>query len=466
MEKTLTTLERRPIRARPLSSPGHTVNRALQDVKSSILCTRSQLRSVLLLLATAACADKGDRQSPEEGSPTLDAIVHDSAGIRIIESSAPVWDGDGWRVSDTPSVVIGRREEDDRYLFGSIGGGVVLRDGRIAVLDRLAAVIRVYSPKGTHIEDWGRTGEGPGEFTAAEGLFPYRGDSLLVSGSLASRFHVFDHAGRFGRRAAPHMQLSQWYYVLDIVERGSIQFAFSCCQFRAPLPTGAVLLSTPEMIPNTGSGMKRSSVLVALVPDTGGVADSVAVFNGGRYLPGQAPGGLPSGFHFQPSLRIATGPKGFFVTEGDSYSISAYDASGQLRRIIRLAREPRPITEEARGANENEIRNRILGFGNRLEGGSPEEVIERVLSAPYPTHLPTFEWLHVDPEGNVWAGRRRYGARDDMDEFFVFAEDGRYLGIVEVPAKLSVLQIGTDFILAQSSDDLDVQYVHLYRIGK
>ena len=163
-----------------------------------------QLYLSSLLLATVACADGGDRPS-REGSPAQDAIVRDSAGIRIIESSTPVWDGDGWSVSDTPSVVIGRREGDERYLFGLIGGAVVLGDGRIAVLDRLAAVIRVYSPEGIHIEDWGRTGEGPGEFTAAEGLFPYRGDSVLVSGSLARRFHIFDHAGRFGRRAAPQM---------------------------------------------------------------------------------------------------------------------------------------------------------------------------------------------------------------------------------------------------------------------
>lgn len=419
-----------------------------------------------LLLATVACADAGDRPSPEEGSPAPEPIVRDSAGIRIVESSAPAWDGDGWHLSDTPEVVIGRREGDERYLFGSIGGGLVLADGRIAVLDRLAAVIRVYSPEGTHVEDWGRTGEGPGEFTGAEGLFPYRGDSVLVSGSLARRFHVFDHAGRFGRRAVAQMRLAQWYDVLDIVERGSMQVAFSCCEFRTPLPTGAVLLSTPEMIPNTGSGMKRSSVLLAHVPDTGGVADSVGAFNGGRYLPGQGAGGLPSGFHFQPSLQIAMGPEGFFVTAGDSYSIGAYDASGQLLGIIRLAREPRPITDEVRAVNETGIRDRILGFGDRLEGGSPDEVIERVLSAPYPPHLPSFEWLHVDPGGNIWAGQRRYGAGSDMDEFFVFAKDGRYLGVVEVPAKLSVLQIGSDFILAQFSDDLDAQYVHLHRIGK
>ena len=419
-----------------------------------------------LLLATIACADDGGRPPPEEHSSLPAPVVRDSAGIRIIENSGPVWNGDGWRIPDTPDVAIGRREGDERYLFGRIGGALVLRDDRIAVLDQNAGMIRVYSPQGTHIEDWGRTGEGPGEFMGAESLFPYRGDSVLVSGSLARRFHIFDESGRFGRRASPQMRLSQWYDLRDMVERRSLRAAFSCCQFRVPLPTGAVLLSTPEMIPNAGIGMKRSSVLVALVPYTGGVADSVGVFNGGRYLPGEGPGGGPSGFHFQPSLHITMGPEGYLVTEGDSYSISAFDASGRLRGIIRLAREPRPITDEVKAVHEDELREQFLGYGDRLEGGSPEEVIERVLSAPHPPHLPTFESLHVDPDGNIWAGQKRYGAGDDTDEFFVFAADGRYLGVVEVPASLSVLQIGSDFILAQFRDDLDVNYVHLYRIEK
>ena len=39
----------------------------------------------------------------------------------------------------------------------------------------------------------------------------------------------------------------------------------------------------------------------------------------------------------------------------------------------------------------------------------PPRPIRRVLSVPYPPNLPTFEWLHVDPDGNIWAGQRRYG---------------------------------------------------------
>ena len=365
-------------------------------------------------------------------------------------------------------MVIGRREGDERYLFGWVNprsGAVALRDGRIAVLDGRIAVIRVYSAEGEHIEDWGRRGEGPGEFNSYPvHIFPYRGDSILVSEETL-RFSVFDDAGRFGRRATPVMRLTLWYDLRDIVDRDIVRPALSCCEFLGPSPTGALLLSTPEMIPNTGSGTKRSAVLVAVVPDTGGVADSVGAFAGGRYLPGEGPRGGPVSFHFQPSPSIAIGPEGYFATEGDSYSIGAYDEGGRLRGIIRLAREPRPITDEVKEAYENEVRERIRGYGDTPDG-SADELIARELAAPYPPHLPTFESLHVDPEGNIWAMQRRYGADDAADEFFVFAADGRHLGIVEAPANLSVLRVGADFILAHSRDELGVHYVHVHHIEK
>ncbi len=94
-----------------------------------------------------------------------------------------------------------------------------------------------------------------------------------------------------------------------------------------------------------------------------------------------------------------------------------------------------------------------------------------LLAGPYPSHLPTFMSLHVDPEGNVWAVQLPYdgsddGTASDMNEYFVFAADGRHLGVVELPTNLRVFQIGADFILGTVSDDLDVDYVHLYHIEK
>lgn len=431
-----------------------------------MMMRNSRLYLTAVLLGTVACAEGRDRPSSGEGS---EPIVRDSAGVRIIESSAPAWDGDGWKISETPAVVIGRREGDERYLLGWVNrrsGAVVLGDDRIAVLDGRSAVIRVYSPEGEHIEDWGRRGEGPGEFGSYPAhIFAYRGDSIVVSEETL-QFSVFDQEGSFGRRAMPGMRLSLWYDLRDIVDRGILLPAYSCCEFLGPLPTGALLLATPEMIPNAGTGTKRSSVLVAVVPDTGGVADSVGVFDGGRYRPGAAPGGRPGGFHFQPSFAVAVGDGRYLVTEGDSYSIEVYDANGRLARIIRLAREPRPVSDEVRAVNEQEIRDRFREAGDRVEGGSATEMIQRALSTPYPPHLPTFEWLHVDPQGNIWAGQQSYDESSGMNEFFVFAADGNHLGAVDVPAELSVLQIGTDFVLAHVTDDLGVHYVHLYRIEK
>lgn len=196
-----------------------------------------------------------------------------------------MWGDDGWSVADTPTVVIGRMEGDERYLFGSVAGATVLRDGRIAVLDGQGALIRVYSAEGEHIEDWGGQGEGPGEFTYPRKMFPYRGDSILVSEFVARSFTVLDDRGRFGRRMVPEIRMSfvtEWRRRMQEGDRSAVP-AESCCRLWGPLPTGAFLLSYPAMIPNTGTGTKRSTISTAIIPDSGGAAEPADVFMGASY---------------------------------------------------------------------------------------------------------------------------------------------------------------------------------------
>ena len=398
-------------------------------------------------------------------------VVIDSAGIRIVESAAPAWGDDGWTVSDTPTVVIGRMEGDERYLFGEVAGALMLRDGRIAVLDGQSALIRVYSSEGEHIADWGGQGEGPGEFTHPQRIFPYRGDSILVSEFVARRLTVFDDEGRVGRSMVPQMRVSFATDLRSLLSEGELSMtpAESCCRMWGPLANGAFLLSYPEMIPETGSGTRRGTVSAAITPDSGGAPVAAGEFEGRRRRYGV--GGSRTGYQFQPWFNMAAGRKGYYATQGDSYSINAYDPEGHLVRIIRLAREPRPVTDEVKAAHKERLSERILAPGAPLEGGSPEKILEGMLSRPYPSHLPTFFQLLTDPEGNLWAGQRRYGTSADAQgpdviEHFVFGSDGRHLGVVELPANFRVFQIGADFILGSVWDELDVQYVHLYGIEK
>ena len=424
------------------------------------MSNRSDALPIAGLSLVAITCQPGDAPAPGAFSVT------DSAGIEIVESGAPAWGEDAWIVADSPSVVIGRREGDERYLFGEVTGAVVLRDGRIAVLDAQAALIRVYSSEGEHIEDWGGQGEGPGEFSYPGSIFPYRGDSILVSEFVASSFTILDDRGRFGRRMIPEIQQSfytEWRRRMEEGDR-SVTPAESCCRLWGPLSTGAFLLSHPEMIPQTGTGAKRAMVTAAVNPASDGAAENVGDFGGGTYQLGLRD--RPTRFHFQPRFTMAPGPDGYFTTEADSYSINEYDTERRLRRIIRLAREPRPVTDEIKAAYEERTREMIMAPGALIEGGSPEEVLEMMLAGPYPSHLPTYLRLFVDPEGNLWARHYPYGTEDDRNEYFVFAADGRHLGTVELPASLWVFRIGADFVLGRVTGDLDVNYVHLYRIEK
>ncbi len=419
-----------------------------------------------LSILAIAC-QSGD--SPAGGSATF--VVEDSAGIEIVESAVPAWEGGGWTVATEPSVSIGRTSGDERYLFGSVRGAVVLTDARIAVLDEQAALVRVYSPEGVHLEDWGGRGEGPGEFNFPVSLFPYRGDSILVRELITMGLSVFDDRGRFGRRTIPPIRAEFVSGLFDLLTEGSVIPADSCCRFWGPLSSGAFLVSYPEMIPTTGRGMHRSSVSVAIIPDSGGAAAGVGEFRGGRYLPGPTRASVPTTFQFPLWFNMAAGQDGYFVTEGDAYSISEYDATGRLRRSIRLARGPRPVTDEVKAEHEAWLRERVLAPGAPIEGDSPEQVLQRRLDEPYPATLPSFFQLHVDPDGNLWAVQRRYGAGDDgrlsgMLDYFVFGPDGRHLGVIALPDNLQVYQIGRDYILGVLRDELEVQFVHLYEIEK
>ena len=418
---------------------------------------RSRLIAAVLTgwSAFALACESDDAPADQPGT----VIVRDSSGIEIVESTAPAWDGDAWSVAATPSTVIGRVSGDERYLFGRVNGAIVLRDGRIAVLDGQAARIRVYSVDGEHIEDWGGSGEGPGEFSGSpQRMFPYRGDSILVEQFANEGSIIFDDRGRFGRNVAPEMWLVFHNDRASLFDPSLVPVR-TCCTMWGPLPDGAFLGSYSEMLPYAGSGTMRASVMAAITPDSGGTPVPAGIFKGGLY--NRVEGGLTE-LQFQFRFSMAVGPDGYFVTEGDSYSINAYDAGGRLRRIIRLARGPRPITDDVRADHEARLRDQT----------SPDdEWFQMELAKPYPAHLPAFEWLHADSEGNIWARQRRYYADDgiagaDVYEFFIFGADGRHLGMIELPANLEIYRIGADFILGKVRDELDVDYVHLYRIEK
>jgi hypothetical protein len=130
--------------------------------------------------------------------PALPAVRRDSAGIEIVESSAPQWrDHQRWRVSDSPITVIGQEGAGLAYEFAYLRGGTRLPNGNVVALDGGSAHVHYYDLAGRHIRTVGGKGGGPGEFAHPMYLRQLSGGQLQVWDLGLGPITVFDSAGTY-----------------------------------------------------------------------------------------------------------------------------------------------------------------------------------------------------------------------------------------------------------------------------
>ena len=88
--------------------------------------------------------------------------------------------------------------------------------------------------------------------------------------------------------------------------------------------------------------------------------------------------------------------------------------------------------------------------------------------------LPVLRSIHIDTTGHLWL-QPYFVAGAEPPPFEVHAPDGSWLGSVSVPPGLQrafvqyqapYMEIGEDYILGVWTDELDVQYVRMYRINR
>ena len=90
---------------------------------------------------------------------------------------------------------IGVNLGDSTEVFGAIEGAITGPDGNIAVLDRAACCIRIFSPDGEFLRQISRQGNGPGELMS-NAFLTITGDGSLVltgEGSETLGIHVFNY---------------------------------------------------------------------------------------------------------------------------------------------------------------------------------------------------------------------------------------------------------------------------------
>lgn len=404
-------------------------------------CDRAVPTKAVLLLALAAMGVPACQPDVESVART-GIEERDSAGIRIVENPSPP-DGSrlGWRIGPESSASIGEIDGGEPYALHRAYGATRLSDGRIVVANNSSGELRVYDASGTHLADWGGRGEGPGEFGRdLARVARWAGDSIVAWYSrLETGVHVFDGDGSFGRSLGMRPRT---LHPSDVREDGTI------------LSWDYAGASTSDISTWNGDG--------ALIASIGNFPSSETYEyerpEGGRGI-----------------RRVAYGfvlERGFwgdltFIGITNRYEIRAFGADGSLVRIVRRDHLPRATTR----ADADFYVERSLSFERDRDPPPDAEFLQSARevfeSTPLAKTFPAFSDVIGDAAGHLWV--REYDFPDEERPaplWTVFDAQGRALGFVETPAELDILEIGEDYLLGRTEDDLGVESIQVWPLER
>ena len=140
------------------------------------------------------------------------------------------------------------------------------------------------------------------------------------------------------------------------------------------------------------------------------------------------------------------------------YELKAFTRDGTLARIVRRGHEPRAPTEAE-----------VLAYieATSRPGTSPLENRRRFQSVPIAEHFPAYGAVMSDRAGYLWVREYDFPLEERPAPLWtVFDPDGRVLGFVETPKDLRIFEIGEDYVLGMYRDELGVQSVQLWPLGR
>jgi hypothetical protein len=154
--------------------------------------------------------------------------------------------------------------------------------------------------------------------------------------------------------------------------------------------------------------------------------------------------------------------------------LGVYAPGGKLERVIEKPFEREAVTQADQDMYKDLMR--------KLAGGQapPEQVNQFLSMVKFAEYYPAFAGIAGGPEGSIWvqqlqtAGslpadqREGYNPQQDIGSprWDVFDREGRYLGVVTMPARFQPVRFLGDKIYGIQRDELDVQYIVVLHLDR
>ena len=392
---------------------------------------------LLGIAAIAACASGiADRRG---------TVVRDSAGVRIVENTTPLWqEGQAWHLSPEPVVDIGGGDTEDDQLCHVVGAHRTA-DGRIVIANAGTQELRFFDDQGSFIEAAGGQGEGPGEFRNLRWIQVRGGDSIVAFDNNL-RLSLFDARGRFVRS-------------LTLASSPTVRLPVPIIVF----PNGAFLAEAARrMRTDPTPSVTRTMADVFLYDADGEFVHPIGSFPANDTWVGWRSDGWLTRTTplFGRTMQFRRQGLLLVVADNATYQLALYDQAGDLRQLIRRIYVQPSVTRAEIAAA---LRVRLEGISDPNERRILTRWYENI---PEPSTMPAYRGLFVDDLGNCWVHDYSAPTAPDSNARTVFNRDGIMLGAVAFPSKLVPLQIGADFVLGLWRDADDVEHVQLYDLVK
>ena len=150
---------------------------------------------------------------------------------------------------------------------------------------------------------------------------------------------------------------------------------------------------------------------------------------------------------------------GYWVGTQHSTELVRRDLTGQVTTIVRWPPGDRRVQpgDAARTLEERLATN---------VSGDPAAITRLHDALPVPELYPAYATLLVAGDGAVWVEEYRRPGHSGPLTWRVFAADGVLAGTIRIPSDLDVRDVGADYVLGVTSDELGVQYVQLYGVTR